>query len=54
MAPVMVRPPSVGLKVMIPLSPAARATTIVSPTAREMPRMTAAMMPEMAAGKDHP
>ena len=41
---------SVGLKVRFGIMPAAIATTIVSPTAREMPRMYAAAMPEKAPG----
>ena len=34
-----------------PVPPAAMATTIVSPTARDMAMTSAATMPEMAAGK---
>ena len=41
----------VGGELRAPEPPAATATTIVSPIAREMPRMTAATMPDRAAGK---
>ena len=45
-------PGSSGLNVRSepPVAPAAMATTIVSPMAREMPRIKAATMPETAAG----
>ena len=52
-AAVIVWPGSKGFteKCEPPDAPAAIATTIVSPTARLMPRMSAATMPETAAGK---
>jgi len=53
MAAVIVWPVSHGLswKSDPPEAPAAMATIIVSPMARETPRMRAATMPEIAAGK---
>ncbi len=52
MAAVIVIPASKGLIVNSepPVAPAAMATIIVSPIAREMPRMRAATIPEIAAG----
>ena len=47
---VMVCTESMGLKVRFGFVPAARTTAIVSPTARLMARITAAAMPEIAAG----
>src|SRR5690606_33220048 len=51
-AAVIVWPGSSGsqLRRPPPTAPAAMATTIVSPIAREMPRISAATTPEMAAG----
>ena len=53
MAAVIVWPGSRGSswKSVPPDPPAAIATTIVSPMAREMPTMKAAEMPDSAAGK---
>ncbi len=50
MKPVMVWPASVGFVTIRACVPAARATIIVSPTARERARTIDAVMPEMAAG----
>ncbi len=52
MAPVSVWPGPSGLRVNSEpaVAPAASATTIVSPIAREMARIIAATMPEIAAG----
>ena len=51
MAEVIVPPGSSGLSVRAWGAPAATATTIVSPIARLVARMSAATMPEIAAGK---
>ncbi len=50
MWPVIVSAERKGLKVKLGPWPAAMATTIVSPTARDMARMNAAAMPDNAAG----
>ena len=50
MKPVIVWAPSSGLLEMFGLFPAASATIMVSPTAREIPSTTAAAIPENAAG----
>ena len=55
-APVIVCPPSKGLRLRRapPVAPAAMATTIVSPIARESPRISAATMPGRGRGDDDP
>ena len=44
------RPSGLRVRSALPVAPAAIATTIVSPTARENPRISEATMPETAAG----
>ena len=51
MKPVIVCMPSRGSRLKFFSAPAASATIIVSPTARDMPSTTAAATPERAAGK---